>query len=336
MAVKTAEREGKVKKRILAAIMTVSIMAVSVMGCGSTGEKASEADFKPSQTINWTVTSSPGGGSDIYTRFIGDLMTKNALVDQTIVITNLTDGAGEVGRLKVATAKNGDHELLTFNNGDLMPMVLNTENRIENFTPIAILARDSRLFFFGEHTKFADMKELLEAAKSGEHVVLGGSKGDDIETHQKLLEVTGLTSDQISYITYDSTGDAITALLGGHVDFCMSKPAAASEYVEAGSMIPVLSIALERYEGRFAEVPIISELGEYEDFEVPAWRGVVGPKSMSEAAVKYWSDVFKKVSESEEWKKDYLEKNMLTDAYMPYEEAAEFMKAYQEEVLAGK
>ena len=47
---------------------------------------------------------------------------------QTIVISNETDGSGEVGRNKVATMKAGDadYTLLTFNSGDLMPMVQNT------------------------------------------------------------------------------------------------------------------------------------------------------------------------------------------------------------------
>ena len=72
-------------------------------------------------------------------------------------------------------------------------------------------------------------------------MVIGGSKGDDIATYDALLEELGLTEDQMGYITYDSTGDAITAALGGNLDFVISKPAAASQYVESGDLTPTLA-----------------------------------------------------------------------------------------------
>lgn len=85
--------------------------------------------------FSWMCTSSAGGGSDIFTRKIGDIMTAENLVNgQTIVVTNKTDGAGEVGRNEVANHENNaDYQLLTFNSGDLMPMVQNTKNRAANF-----------------------------------------------------------------------------------------------------------------------------------------------------------------------------------------------------------
>ena len=74
-----------------------------------------------------------------------------------------------------------------------------------------------------------------------------------------MLEEIGISKDVMSYITYDSTGDAITAALGGHVEFVISKPAAASEYVTAGSLIPVLALSTERYTGNLADAPTLSE-----------------------------------------------------------------------------
>ncbi len=42
----------------------------------------------------------------------------------------------------------------------------------------------------------------------------------------------------------------------------------------------------------------------------------------------------KKVSESEAWQKNYIEKNLLTPKYMNYEEATKYMNDYQTSVLA--
>lgn len=137
----------------------------------------------------------------------------------------------------------------------------------------------------------------------------------------------------MSYITYDSTGDAITAALGGHIEFVISKPAAATEYVAAGSLIPVLALSTERYTGNLADAPTLSEIGDYENVEVPVWRGVAAPADMSDSAAAFWSEQLKKVSETDAWKTDYLEKNKLIGNYMDMAAATEYVTAYEKEYM---
>ncbi|MBS6396022.1 MAG: tripartite tricarboxylate transporter substrate binding protein [Clostridiales bacterium] len=322
------------KKRLLAT-MLVGVMALStvVTGCGGNKE---EGPFTPEKTIQWMCTSSAGGGSDIFSRMIGDIMTTEDMVNgQTIVVTNKTDGAGEVGRNEVATMKkDADYQLLTFNSGDLMPMVTNTKNRSSNFRILAIMAVDKQLLFKGQDTSYATFEEALAAAQSGTKVVIGGSKGDDVATYQALCAEVGVSEDNLTYITYDSTGDAITAALGGHVEFVISKPAAASEYVEAGSLTPVLALANERYTGNLADAPTLSEIGDYENVEIPVWRGVAAPAAMSDSAVAFWSDALGKVSESEKWKTDYIEANKLIPDYKDTTAATEYVTQYEADYMA--
>ena len=293
--------------------------------------------FEPTRNIDWMVTSSPGGGSDIYTRMISDIMTKEGLVNgRPFVVVNKTDGGGEVGRLTISRVSRGpvaDHSLLTFNSGDLMPMVKNTANRIENFTPIALMAVDKQLLYVTPDGKYKDFAEVIAAVRSGANVVMAGSKGDDVATYQLLLKELGFTQDQFPYITNDATSGAITAVLGGHVDVLISKPAAADQYVAAGKLIPILALSKTRFTGNLAGAPRLSEIGSYKDVEFPVWRGIVAPKNMSPAAVKYWSSVFKKVSESSTWQNDYLAKYKLQSDYMTSDEAKRFMEDFQADYL---
>lgn len=293
--------------------------------------------FVPSKDIEWFVTSSPGGGSDIYTRMISDIMTREGLVDgQTFLVTNKTDGGGEVGRLQVSRVNAGsqaDHTLLTFNSGDLTPMVKNTANRIENFTPIAVMAVDKQLLYIGEYSKYKTFTEVIQAVKGGANIVIAGSKGDDIATYEMLVKELGFTQNQISFITNDATSAAITSILGGHVDLVMSKPAAADQYVAAGKLTPILALSKTRFTGNLAAAPILSELGSYKDVEKPIWRGVVGPKSMSPEAAKYWSEVFEAVSKSEAWQNEYISKYKLMPEFRNYEDAKSYMTEYQEDYL---
>ena len=336
----------------LMALTLAALMLLALAACGGksgsdgSGNSGGSDTFTPSKTVTWTCTSSAGGGSDIFSRKISEIMTNEGLVNgQTIVVSNETDGAGEVGRNKIATMKAGDadYNLLTFNSGDLM--VLNTKNRAANFRILAIMAVDKQLLFScpasdsktdyakagGDQTDFA---AAIEAAKNGTFVVIGGSKGDDITTYNKLLAEVGLTDAQMSYITYDSTSDAITAALGGNVDFVISKPAAASQYVESGDLNPVLALSTERYSGNLADAPTLSEIGDYENVEVPVWRGVAAPASMSDAAVAFWSDALGKVSGTDAWHKEYLETNQLLDQYMDTAAATTYVTDYEADYMA--
>jgi len=323
------------KKKLMATVLA-GVMAVSMLATGCGGSKdIKDGKFTPSKSIQWMCTSSAGGGSDIFTRKIGDIMTAENLVNgQTIVVTNKTDGAGEVGRNEVATMKNNaDYQLLSFNSGDLMPMVQNTKNRAANFRILAIMAVDKQLLFKGQGAKYDKFEDVIAAVQNGEKVVIGGSKGDDIATYQALVAELGVSEDNLTYITYDSTGDAITAALGGHVEYVISKPAAASEYVEAGSLIPILAFSTERYTGDLADAPTLSELG-YNDVEIPVWRGVAAPAAMSDEAAAYWSETLKTVSESDAWKTEYIEANKLIPNYMDTATATEYVTQYEADFMA--
>ena len=324
------------KKKLMATVLA-GVMAVSMLATGCGGNKdIKDGKFTPSKSIQWMCTSSAGGGSDIFTRKISDIMTaENMANGQTIVVTNKTDGAGEVGRNEVATMKNNaDYQLLTFNSGDLMPMVQNTKNRSSNFRILAIMAVDKQLLFKGQGAKYDNFADVITAVQNGEKVVIGGSKGDDIATYQALVSEIGVSEDNLTYITYDSTGDAITAALGGHVEYVISKPAAASEYVEAGSLVPILAFSTERYTGNLADAPTLSEIGDYNDVEVPVWRGVAAPAAMSDEAVAFWSETLKAVSETEAWNTEYIEANKLIANYMGAEEATEYVTQYEADFMA--
>lgn len=321
-------------KKVLSIVALIAMIVVPVFAQGG-AENSGSASFAPTKDVSWMCTSKPGGGSDIFTQQIKDAMKANNISTANVVVEYKTDGGGEVGRLTVATTPKAkaDHQLLTFNSGDLMPMVKNTDNRIENFTPLAVMAVDKQLLFIGEHSKYANFQEVLDAIKAGKKVVIAGSKGDDIETYNTLLAELGLTEGQLAYITNDSTSGAITSLLGGHVDLCMSKPAAASQYVEAGKMTPVLALSTTRFTAdKLKDAPTLSEFG-YNNVEVPVWRGVVGPKDMSPEAAAYWVNCLEQVSKTAEWN-EYIAKNGLISDFIGGADAVEYMTKYQNDYLA--
>ena len=186
-------------KKFVLVVALIALLSVSVFANG-TAEAGSSAGFKPTKDVEWTCTSKPGGGSDIFTQQIKEALKSQGITDANVVVSYVTDGGGEVGRLQVSMTNKAkaDHTLLTFNSGDIMPMVKNTDNRIENFTPLAVMAVDKQLLFIGEKSNYKTFQECLDAIKAGKKVVIAGSKGDDIETYNKLLAELGLKESQLS------------------------------------------------------------------------------------------------------------------------------------------
>ena len=97
----------------------------------------------------------------------------------------------------------------------------------------------------------------------------------------------------------------------------------------------MLALANERYSGNLADAPTLSEVGDYENVEVPIWRGVAAPAAMSDAAVAFWSDALGKVAETDQWKNDYIDANKLIADYKDTAAATEYVTQYEADYMAA-
>ncbi|MCF7946044.1 MAG: tripartite tricarboxylate transporter substrate binding protein [Spirochaetia bacterium] len=315
------------KKLMLVMILTMAVTAfVSAEG----QQEGPAEDWKPEKTVTWFCTSSPGGGSSIFTQTIIEIIKEEGLVDQDIIINYKTDGGGAVGRRQVSRTKSNGHTLLTFNNGDLQPLVQIEGGDLDDLTPLAVMANDGQILLARSDSKFQSGEDVIEALENGERIIIGGSKGDDINLYEKIkAEVGGDTE----YLVNDSTGNALTQILGGDIDLVIAKPAASYELVSSGELIPVIAATKDRFDEPF-DAPTFNELGY--DIELTVFRGIAGPKNMPQAAVDYWSDVFGKVVETDAWQEDYLGKFLLSDAYLPADESAEYMQEFEDKYTSNK
>lgn len=333
------------KKKFMSILAAMLILATAT-ACGSKTEapaekpaeggetQAEETAFAPKGNVEFLVSSKAGGGSDIFTRSITDIASKNGIVENAFVVNNLQDGNGQIARRNVKDAKGdaADATLLCFSTGDLSSMLSNGGLTMADFKPLAILAADKHLMFTNaKSSKYASFEETVEAAKGGAQIVVGGTSSDERNVYDMLVQKLGL-EDNFSYIVYGSSSETMTALLGGHVDIGISKPAASKEYVVSGDITPILALSAERFSAPFDQAPTADELG-YGVIELPVWRGVIGSANMSDEAVAYWNDVFKQVTETDEWKTNYLEKNLLVNNYMTVEDTTATMLAAEQNIL---
>lgn len=309
-------------RRIL--LLGVLFLAATTMVFASGEAEMADGEWSPSRNVEWYCTSSPGGGSSIFTQQIIEIIKAEGLVDQDILINYKTDGGGAVGRREVSRKDTNGHTLLTFNNGDLQPLVQLEDGDLDMFTPLAVMATDGQILLVPADSRFETGQDFIDALQNGERVIMNGSKGDDINLYERIQEEVG---GDIEYLINDSTGDALTQILGGNSDVVIAKPAASFELVSAGELRPLIAATRDGFGAPF-EAPTFTELGF--DVELTVYRGIVGPADMPEEAVAFWSDVFAQVVQTEAWQEDYLGRFLLTDNYLPADESTEYMQDFED------
>ena len=317
------------KKTLFAVLISLALTAF--VAAEGQSDAASEGPWAPSKTVTWYCTSSPGGGSSIFTQNIIEIIKAEGLVDQEIIINYKTDGGGAVGRREVSRDKSDGLTLLTFNNGDLQPLVQVEKGDLDDLTPLAVMANDGQIMLVHSDYKYQSAEEIIKALKGGERIIFGGSKGDDINLYNKMTEELGDVDAE--YLVSDSTGKALTQALGRDIDVVIAKPAASYELVASGELVPVMAATKDRFDAPF-DAPTLKELGI--NVELTVFRGIAGPKDMPQEAVEFWSDVFGKVAQTKQWQEGYLNKFLLTNRYIPADEAVGYMQEFEDKYTASK
>ena len=313
----------KMTKSVLLRTAIFAAFAASVFANG-TGEEAEGSPWEPSKNVEWVVTSSAGGGSSIFTQTIVEIIETEGLVGQDIIINYKTDGGGAVGRRQVSRMTNEAHTLLTFNSGDLQPFSTIEGGDLDQVTPLAVMAIDGQIILAKAGTDYRSIEDVIAAVDSGTRLIMGGSKADDEAIYTAFKAETGADRE---YLRSDSTGEALTQLLGGHVDIAVAKPAASFNLVASGELIPLAAATAAPFDAPF-DAPTLKSLGY--DIEFTIWRGIAGPGDMPAEAAAFWADVFEKVSRTDSWKNDYIAKFLLNPNHMRNGEAKAFMQVTED------
>jgi putative tricarboxylic transport membrane protein len=114
-------------------------------------------------------------------------------------------------------------------------------------------------------------------------------------------------------IAHKGSADAITNLLGGHIDVVTTAAGNIAGHVAAGKLRVVGVSAEKRFAGALASVPTWKEQGV--NLVFGGWRGIMAPKGLTPQQSGYWEAVLKKATESPEWKTD-IERNYWSDDFV--------------------
>jgi putative tricarboxylic transport membrane protein len=282
--------------------------------------------FTPTKPVEAVVHTGPGGGSDVLARAVALMMEKEKLLPVRLQVVNKTGGGGAVAAAYLAEKKGDTHTIGFFTGVWLTNPLTSAEAKVtlKDLTPVARLVLEPAVIAVKADAPYKTLGDFVNAAKQkpGELKQSGGSvTSRDNVVRQQLQKVSGA---RWQFISFPGGGERIAALLGGHVNMMVIEPAEAGEHIRAGNM-RVLAQVTDKRLPAFPNVPTLKEAG-FNVTPVPQVRGIVAPPGIPRENVAYWEGVFRKLTQTESWKK-FLSDNQFEDGFQG---AGDLVKFYDQ------
>lgn len=289
-----------------------------VAGVALTAPQPSTAQaWKPEKTVEIIIGTSAGGPQDRTGRQVQRVFQERKLIDQTSVVVNKPGGGGAVALAYLAQQAPDPHHMMIV----AQPLLANhitgrSKLNYTDYTPLATLGVEYVTIVVKPDSPIKDAKDLVDRLRkdpASVSIAVGTALGN--ATHSSIahaMKTAGVDIRKMRAVVFNSGGESMTAVMGGHIDAAAGSVSTVLAQVRAGRVRPIVIGAPKRWVGEFAAVPTWREIGVNSALDL--WRGLAGPKGMTAAQVAFWDGVLARVVKDEEWRRD-LETNLMDNVY---------------------
>ena len=310
---------------------TICVMFACALICAGA---AHAQGWSPQRNVEIVVGFVAGGGMDRTARSLDRILVSNKLVNSGVTVLNKPGGSSNIAYTYVSQRPPDGHTLMIGGGTLLTNHIMGTSQfGYNDFTLIALLFNDYPVFSVNASSTVRSGKELIERLKAdpksvttGYAAVGGGNHVAAILLHKAI---GGKTAD-LKGVSYKGAAEAITSLLGGHIDLTATSAGGVMPHVAVGKLRVVAVAAPKRLGGALADIPTWKEQGA--DVEFGLWRLALGPKGMSPAQTSWWESTLRKATQTADWKTD-MEQNFWSDNFIA---GAEFRKSLPQEYATLK
>jgi len=308
-------------------------IAATLLGIACPPASGAES-WSPQRNVELIVPSSAGGSLDTTGRTVQRIWNDLKLVPETSSIVN-RPGGGHAVAYSYLNQRAGDPYYLCITSSTLLANHINGHIPLTytDFTPLAVLLTEYIAFAVRADSPLMTGKDLIEAlrrAPDSLSLALSSAVGGTHHISFGLpLQSAGVDTAKLKFVAFPSSAEAVTALLGGHVDVISAGTVNVAPHVESGKLRVLAVSAPRRMTGVYANVPTWPELGYKGVFE--NWRGVIGAKGLTPGQIAFWDNVFQRVTSSAEFR-EYAAKNEWDNSYRNAAESRKFMAGQYEEL----
>jgi len=270
--------------------------------------------WSPQKNVEIVAGSAPGGSNDNTARTMERVLLAHKLVPTTVTVVNRPGGGGSIAYTYVSQRPGDAHYLYIASSGMLSNHIVGSSSLSHaDFTPIALLYEDHAVFMVPTGSTIKTGAELADRLKKDPRaVVIGFANAYGSSRHMAaalLMRTLGGSPRDLKPVVFKGSAEAITAVLGGHLDVAVAGAVNAIPHVAAGRMRVIGVAAPQRLGGPLAVAPTWREQGV--DLVYGNWRAVFAPKSLTPAQLAFWENALRRMAEAPDWKAD-LEKNHWT------------------------
>jgi tripartite-type tricarboxylate transporter receptor subunit TctC len=252
----------------------------------------------PDRPITIFVGFAPGGSMDLSARVLAKSVEK--VLGQPVLIENKTGGTGTVA-LAALLSQNPDGYTLCATPSSVLIRVSQMQKvpfqPFKSFKSIIGFSTPPLGIVVKNDSPFKTLKDLVDAAKKNPGKVKFATTGVGSTTHAAVDEIAFTEKVQMIHVPYKGSIEALTALLGGHVDFA----SLTSEFIASvrSGQTRLLAQMSEKRSSKFPNVPTLKEAGY--DFVNDAIFSVVGPANLQPAVAVKLENAFAKAVKSKEY-----------------------------------
>lgn len=245
--------------------------------------------------VRIVVPFSAGSGLDAVARSYAA-----ALAEQTrgtFVVENKEGAGGVIGSLEVSRAAPDGRTLLFTAHAPFAttPYMRSkgTYDPVNDFVPVTKVAVTPMVLLAASTSTFKSFDDLVSQSRSQPGKLSYATSGIGAPSHLHMEVVKQALALDIAPIHYKSSGQPMTDLIGGRLDFYMPSLPAALSFIQSGQVKP-LAVGSATRSSLMPGVPTLAEALRQPGLEAVVWYGFLAPKGTPvELANRLHSEIVK-------------------------------------------
>jgi len=277
-----------------------------------------QAQPYPNRPIQLVIPATPGAAVDVAGRLVAGELGK--ILGTQIITINKPGASMTLGTDAVVKSKKDGYTLLYANTTamvysrvpapDIVPYdpVKDLESLgMHLWVPLVVAVK--------EDSPWKTFPELVSYAKQNPGKLRVSSHGEASIDRFNVVIWQSLTETQFSHIPFKGPPEAVTALLGGHVEVSSIALSLALPHFNAGKLRILL---ITRKYPKLPNIPTLTELGYKQELGA-GWFAFYAPAGVPEEVKKVLVPAFKKIATNSEMKAKIDEMGFVVDYKSPAE-----------------
>jgi tripartite-type tricarboxylate transporter receptor subunit TctC len=260
-----------------------SALALGLALAGAVIGSAAAQDY-PTRSVRIVVPFGAGGPADNYARILAQYLQE--ALNQPFVVEARPGAGSFIGTSEVAKAPPDGYTLLMMSNTHTVNETLRPKRPFDlmrDFVGVAPVNYSDLIMVIHPSVPANDLKEFLALLKAKKGELNYASSGLGTPYHMAGELFKALSGTDIVHVPHKASGDARTAVLGGHVQMMIDAITTTAPTVQGGQLRALGTTGKTRSE-LLPDVPTIAEAG-VPGYEATIWLGLMAPTGTPKAIV---------------------------------------------------